>query len=60
MEIFVILDLMYKGKINMENKKLLLQKKKQLLTYSLVAGLGLSTVGVLGLSILTGCESDFS
>ena len=36
----------------MENKKLLLEKKKKLLTYSLVAGLGLST--------LTGCESDFS
>ncbi len=44
----------------MENKKLLLQKKKQLLTYSLVAGLGLSTVGVVGLSILTRCESNFS
>lgn len=36
----------------MENKKLLLEKKKKLLTYSLVAGLGLST--------LTGCESNFS
>ena len=36
----------------MKIKELLLQKKKQLLAYSLVAGLGLST--------LTGCDGEFS